>query len=121
MVAAMEAGADQLDRLARSHADVAEFSSELDSIANLRKLHSLGCVSELQRAAVALDAQGAYLGVLVRLSDKNGKWAASLKDIGLRRTTALAKAENVLEELRESSYHNLLLWDRLLRCQEPQK
>jgi hypothetical protein len=118
LAAALEGGANQLARLARSHPGSNKFVAELDGVAAGHKARNLACLSQLQMSAVALDTQGQYLAVMVGMSDGAGKSGDAMKDVARRRAEAMAGVKNVLEELRENSYFNLLLWDMLLQCQK---
>jgi hypothetical protein len=115
-VTACQAAANELGRIARGDPAAAKFVSQLDSIAEAHKARTLACVSHFQQAAVAMDTQGAYLAVMVRMLDAEGKLAGELNDLAQRRSKALAGATSVLLEMREAGYYNLLLWDMLLQC-----
>lgn len=121
MVEALVVGAADLEKAARSHPKAAKLAGEMDKIAKATTVRWLACESSLQEAAVGLDAQGAWLDVLVRMGDASGRHSDARRAIDKRRTASLAKVTSVLEELRETAYHNLLLWDLLLRARKEEK
>jgi len=106
---AVELLSRQWMRLARGHANARPFAVKLDMIALEDKARSLACETVLQEAAVRLDTIGKLLEVLVLESGPDEAAKATVAEARRQREAAVARAENVLDELRQHSYHNLVL------------
>ena len=106
----------QLLRLVQRHptvrADNATYSPVVRSIQLRRKARQLACDSMLQECAVIVDACAELLELLIELTspdfDENG-----MAGMRAEREANAENAVNVLHELRENAYANLLLWDLL--------
>ncbi len=105
---ALELTAAELTRLARGHANAKEFAVKVDMIALKARSRDLACETALQRAAVALDTAGRLLEVLV-LEAYGRDSMETVAEVRRRRDRAAAAAENVLIEMREHCYYNLIL------------
>lgn len=78
-----------------------------------KQARSLASETPLQRAAVELDAIGNLLEILVRQADSKAELKDALDEISNNRRKASANAANVLEEMRDSCYFSVALWDLL--------
>jgi len=103
----------ELTRLARAHERAKDFAVKLDMIVLSGRARELACETALQRAAVSLDVAGKLLEVLVL--EAGGETAATeaVTEIRRRRDHAVAEVKNVLIELREHGYWNLVLLNLL--------
>jgi len=105
---ALELMVAELTRLARGHEGGREFAVKMDMIALKARSRGLACETALQRAAVSLDTAGGVLEVLVLEAD-GAAVRETVAELRRRRDQAAADAENVLIEMREHCYYNLIL------------
>jgi len=110
----LDANLEQLARLVRSHPKGKAHSDAVERIERERTARTLASASVLQKAVVSLDAAGALLELLVEETDPRDRRKAALADARREWQRAAADATNVLREMRESGYHNLVLCDLLL-------
>jgi hypothetical protein len=106
---------NELSRIITEHPDYEKAAPMIDAI----RLHekdprTAACQSQLQKAVVSLDATAELLIVLIRQADPNDQLKDVLARIEQERNQALTEAFNVVHELRESCYCNLVLWDKLI-------
>lgn len=99
----------QLTRLARAHENARAFAVKLDMIALTDKARALACETALQAAAVRLDTVGKLLETLVLEADGEGGKKDAVASSRKERQAAVGRADHVLVEMREHSYHNLIL------------
>ena len=104
----------ELDRLIRQHPQGRGFAVAADMILKEKEARTLASESQLQKVAVSLDTTARLLELLVRANDQQDRHKARLEKIGDDRRRDLAAAPNVIEEIRDAAYHELLLWDLLL-------
>jgi len=106
---------NELSRIITEHPDYEKAAPVIDAI----KLHekdprTAACQSQLQKVVVSLDATAELLIVLIRQADPNGELKEVLARIEQDRNRALTGAFDVVFELRESCYYDLVLWDTLI-------
>ncbi len=106
---------NELSRIITEHPDYEKATPMIDAI----RLHEkdprmAACQSQLQKVVVSLDATAELLIVLIRQADPNDQLKEVLARIEQQRNKALTGAINVVHELRESCYYNLVLWDTLI-------
>jgi len=106
---------NELSRIITEHPDYEKATPMIDAI----RLHEkdprmAACQSQLQKVVVSLDATAELLIVLIRQADPNDQLKEVLARIEQERNRALTGAINVVHELRESCYYNLVLWDTLI-------
>lgn len=107
---------EQLERLVRDHPRGGQHATRLKQIQQNHVARNLACDTQLQKVAVDLDTAGDLLDLLVREADPNDQdTQRALSMISTERQKAAASTTNVLHEIRESAFANLLLWDLLLK------
>ena len=99
----------ELTRLARAHENAKAFSVKLDMIALAARSRELACETALQRAAVSLDTAGKVLEFLVLAAGGDAAPTEAVAESRRRRDRAVADAKDVLNEMREHGYWNLVL------------
>ena len=108
----------QLTRLARAHGNGRDFAVKLDMIALAAQARRLACDTALQSAAVGLETAGKVLEILVLAGSSEATTAEAVEAARQQRAAAVIEAENVLVEMREHGYYNLVLLE-LLPKEEP--
>ena len=105
-----------LRRLVLAHPDKGTATGRASRALLMMNARILSSDTALQEAVAMLDAAAEMLELLVRLRrpGRAGQPGPDLDALRRRRQAAVAKPDNVLEELRTSAYHNLILWDLLL-------
>jgi len=116
LVGALEAFRGQVLRLLREHPKAKSFSAPAETIETTTGARLAASDGALQQAAVSLDATGGLLELLVRACDAKGELQGPLAKARSDRRQALANVKDVVRELRESCYYNLVLLDLLVRC-----
>ena len=106
---------NELSRIITEHPEYEKATPMIDAI----RLHekdprTAACQNQLQKAVVSLDATAELLIVLIRQADPNDQLKDVVARIEQERNRALTAAFNVVHELRESCYYNLVLWDKLI-------
>ncbi len=106
---------NELSRIITEHPEYEKATPMIDAI----RLHekdprTAACQNQLQKAVVSLDATAELLIVLIRQADPNDQLKDVMARIEQERNQALTGAFNVVHELRESCYYNLVLWDKLI-------
>ncbi len=113
LAVAAEAMANELTRLARA-ADVAgKFTAQLDAVENGARARLAASRTAMQAAAVRLDQAARILEVLVRQADERPETDAALRSLRSAHEKVLAETTNVLDELRELAFQNLVLLEQL--------
>ena len=105
--------AAELIRLARGHDRGKAFAVQIDMIDLGSKVRMLSCETQLQKAAVRLETAGRGLEVLVLESDSRGAKKPVVAETRRQRDRAAAAAIDVLGEMREHCYYNLVLLELL--------
>ncbi len=118
LLAALDALVDQLSRLVREHPDGESHAVKADVAELERDTRALACDTALQKAAVSLDAAGRLLELLVQESDAQGQRESTLEAIRRQREAAISDAPDVIHEIRECAYYDLVLWDLLCQVNE---
>lgn len=114
---AMERVIHELARLARQAAGTPDEAVRVD-IAELHlQARSLACDTGLQRVVVRLDVIGELLEILIDRRFGDPGTALAVERIRNDRRKAVSDAQTVLEQMRESAYHNLALWSILSEAQ----
>ena len=114
LLAGANAIVGQLARLVREHPNGSKCATKADMVELEKKARTLASDTTLQKVAVCLDAAGGLLELLIKEVDENGTHKAELDKNRDARKAASYSASNVLQEIRESGYYDLLLWDMLL-------
>ncbi len=106
---------NELSRIITDHPDYEKATPMIDAI-TLHEKHprTAACQSQLQKVVVNLDATAELLIALLQQTDPNDELKEALHRIQVQRQKALTGAINVVHELRESCYYNLVLWDKLI-------
>jgi hypothetical protein len=106
----------ELSRLAMTHPrHQASDSAAVERIELCeRKPRMAACETTLQKCVVNLDASFDLLRILVERSNATGDLTQVLAGIEEDRAKTLSGTSTVMEELRESSRYNLILWDMLV-------
>jgi len=106
----------QLARLVVENPDRGQFDS--DSVGRITRyqkaLREVACETKLQKAVVHLDSTAGLLELLVQQSRPTEERKQELVKIEADRQSALRGCHDVVDELRESCYYNLVLWDLLI-------
>ena len=118
LVRSLDTAAEQLGRLVRMHPNAGKLALRAEMVEKKKKARVLAGETPLQRAAACLDASADLLEILIRQSDVQGTCAATVDKIHAARLEASANAPDVLYELRETCYHNVVLWDVLLQLRK---
>ena len=118
LLAAIGDTVDQLSRLVREHPDGETYAIQADVVELQREARTLAADTELQKAAVGLDTIGVLLDLLVREARPDGSFESTLDSVRRQRQTALLDAPDVLYEMRECAYYNLVLWDLLCQARQ---
>ena len=113
LAVAAEAMANELARLARAADAAGKFTAQLDAIENDAGARLAASRTALQAAAVRLDQAGRVLEVLVRQADRRPQTDATLRDLRSAHEKVLASTTNVLDELRELAFQDLVLLEQL--------
>ncbi|MHC4582418.1 MAG: hypothetical protein ACYS14_13260 [Planctomycetota bacterium] len=105
----------ELSRIITDHPDDTKSAAMVDTIMLHEKApRTAACESQLQKAVVNLDTTAELLIVLLRQTDPNDELEEAIAKVQEERNRALRRAFNVVHELRESCYYNLVLWDKLI-------
>jgi hypothetical protein len=105
----------ELSRIITDHPDDTKSAAMVDTIMLHEKApRTAACESQLQMAVVNLDTTAELLIVLLRQTDPNDELEEAIAKVQEERNRALRRAFNVVHELRESCYYNLVLWDKLI-------
>ena len=106
----------QLSRLVVENPDRGKFDS--DSVGRITRyekvLREVACETKLQKAVVRLDAIAELLELLAQQSRPTDERKQELAKVEADRQSALRGCHDVVDELRESCYYNLVLWDMLV-------
>ena len=113
LAAATEAMAGELIRLARAGDAKGKFSVRLDGIELVAKARLAACRTAFQVAAVRMDTAGRALEVIVQQGDPRPETGQALRNLRAAHEKVLASTTNVLDELREIAFHNLVLLEQL--------
>jgi len=101
----------QLARLVRKHPNGSEHATTADMVDLEKKARTLASDTTLQKIVVSLDAVGGLLEVLVQVLHPDGSRAQKLEALREKRNTAILTASNVIDQMRQSSYYNVLVFD----------
>jgi len=113
LAVAAEAMANELARLARAADAAGKFTAQLDAVENDAKARLAASRTALHAAAVRLDQAGRMLEVLVRQADGRPQTDATLRALRAAHEKVLAATTNVLDELRELAFQDLVLLEQL--------
>jgi hypothetical protein len=113
LAVAAEAMANELARLARAADAAGKFTAQLDAIENDAGARLAASRTALHAAAVRLDQAGRVLEVLVRQADGRPQTDATLRALRAAHEKVLAATTNVLDELRELAFQDLVLLEQL--------
>jgi hypothetical protein len=113
LAVAAEAMANELARLARATDAAGKFTAQLDAIENDARARLAASRTALQAAAVRLDQAGRVLEVLVRQADGRTQTDVTLRALRAAHEKVLAATTNVLDELRELAFQDLILLEQL--------
>ena len=113
LAVAAEAMANELARLARAADAAGKFTAQLDAVEDDAMARLAASKTALQAAAVRLDQAGWVLEVLVRQADGRPEIDAALSSLRLAHEKVIAATTNVLDELRELAFHDLVLLEQL--------
>ncbi len=103
----------QLFFLTTLHPD-RQYGKKARAIAGDMTARKLACRTVLQKAAVILDTTGETLELLVGQLEQTEEIKTDLEQARRLRERSSPAIDNVLQELRESCYYNLHLWDILV-------
>lgn len=117
LLAGLKGVFDECLRLVRTHEDAVEYGGDVDMVELRHERHRLMCETETQRVVAELDAIGELLGVLAEQvsGNSNSDVRDDILEIGRMRRDAEDVAVDVIDEMREAAYFNLVLWDYLCR------
>ena len=101
----------QLARLVRKHPNGTEHATTADMVDLEKKARTLASETTLQKIVVSLDAIGGLLEVLVQELHADDARKQKLQDLREKHTTAMLTASNAIDQMRQSCYHNVLLFD----------
>jgi hypothetical protein len=105
----------ELSRIITLHPDHTKTASMRDAIRLHKKdPRAAACENQLQEIVVTLDAIADLLIAFLRQADRNNELKEILATLEEERNRACSQAFNVVYELRESCYYNLVLWDTLI-------
>ena len=107
--------AGELARLARAADAAGKFTARLDEIENHARARVAASGTAMQAAAVRLDQAARTLEVLVRQADGRPETDAAIRSLRSAHEKILAATTNVLDELRELAFQNLVLLEQLAR------
>jgi len=113
MLAATALLVERLTVLAREHAAGQQYAVKLDMIDLRSQSRDLACETALQKASVRLETAGRVLEVIAMETAPSAQRTQQIEALGRARSEALAGTRDVLAELRENCYHNLVLLELL--------
>jgi hypothetical protein len=113
LAVAAEAMANELVRLARAADAAGKFTSQLDAIENNARVRLAASRTALQAAAVRLNQAAKAMEVLLRQADGRKETDEALRFLRSAHEKVLAETTNVLDELRELAFQDLVLLEQL--------
>jgi len=108
-----DALANELARLVRAADAAGKFTASLDDIENHARARVAASRTAMQAAAVRLDQAARTLEVLLRQADGQPETDEAIRSLRSAHEKVLAATTNVLDELRELAFQNLVLLEQL--------
>ena len=108
-----ESLATQLVRMARAGDADGTRRAELDRMERVARGRLAACRTAMQAAAVWLDLSAGAMEALIRQADDSPATAQTLTNLRVAHDEVVAATNNVLDELREVAFHNLVLAEQL--------
>jgi hypothetical protein len=108
-----DALANELARLVRAADAAGKFTASLDDIENHARARVAASRTAMQAAAVRLDQAARILEVLLRQADGRPETDEAIRSLRSAHEKVLAATTNVLDELRELAFQNLVLLEQL--------
>jgi hypothetical protein len=105
--------ANERARLARTADAAGKFTARLDAIENNTRVRLAASRTAMQAAAVRLDQAARILEILIRQADARPEIDETLVSLRAAHEKVLAATTDVLDELRELTFHNLVLLEQL--------
>jgi hypothetical protein len=113
LAVAADAMANELARLARAADAAGKFTARLDAIENDARVRLAASRTAMQAVAVRLDEAARVLEILVRQADGRPEVDETLGSLRAAHEKVLAETTDVLDELRELAFQNLVLLEQL--------